>query len=328
MERAFRKLIYAMIVFSMTIIYCGIVFGAEPDPAAAALQAAIAAQAAQQQTVPAQQTAPEQQLTPEQIAAIQAIQAQQAAQAAAIQAQQAAAIQAQQAAAQAAKNSNQNAQAAAEPVITNNADISTSLPGSYVLAGSCSTSFSGSSSNRINNLAVASGRFNGMIVQPGQAVSVDATILPRTSENGYRMAGVYSGGKTVPGMGGGICQVSSTVYNAVMNAGLQVTKRSPHSMPVHYLPLGQDAAISSGAKDMVFVNTYDTPVRILTSCDRATKSLNVFVYVQTQSLAGRSYKFYAKSTGRLSADSYRDVYKNGVLVGTEFIGHSAYMAHS
>ena len=197
----------------------------------------------------------------------------------------------------------------------------------YSLAGTCSTGFSGSSQSRINNLEVAIGRFDGLVISPGQAVSVSTTILPRTAENGYKMAGVYSGGKTVPGMGGGICQVSSTVYNAVMNAGLTVVQRSPHSMPVHYLPLGQDAAISSGSKDMIFVNTYDTPVMLATSCDRDSRKITCNVFVQASTLGGRSYRFYAVSTGRLSADSYRDVYQDGVLVGTEYISHSQYSPH-
>ena len=82
---------------------------------------------------------------------------------------------------------------------------------------------------------------------PGQEVSVSTAILPRTSANGYREAGAYLNGETVMAIGGGICQVSSTVYNAVKNAGLVVLERHPHSMPVHYLPLGLDAAISSGS---------------------------------------------------------------------------------
>lgn len=130
----------------------------------------------------------------------------------------------------------------------------------FVLAGSCTTSFSGSSSNRINNIKVAAEHLNNMIIMPGQEVSVSTAILPRTSANGYREAGAYLNGETVMAIGGGICQVSSTTYNAVKNAGLVVLERHPHSMPVHYLPLGLDAAISSGSKDLRFRNNYSAPV--------------------------------------------------------------------
>lgn len=211
---------------------------------------------------------------------------------------------------------------AVAPVPQDNA----ALASGYVLAGTCTTSYAGSSSNRKNNIQVAAGRLNGLVVAPGQAVSISTMILPRTIENGYKLAGVYSGGKTVQGVGGGICQLSSTVYNAVMNAGLTVVSRFSHSMPVHYLPLGQDAAISAGSKDMIFTNTYDTPVLITTACDKSTVTVSVFV--NAVSLGGRSYNFYAKSTGRLSADSYRDVYLNGQLIATEYIGHSKYSAPS
>lgn len=220
----------------------------------------------------------------------------------------------------------QTQEAPAQTPVADNTTVPTpTTVNGMILAGTCTTSLAGSSRNRINNVQVASSRLNGLTVAPGQAVSISTAILPRTAANGYKMAGVYSGGKTVQGMGGGICQVSSTVYNAVMNAGLTVTTRSPHSMPVHYLPLGQDAAISAGSKDMVFVNNYDTPITIYTACD--SSSLTVSVFVNAQTMAGRSYRFYAKNTGKLSADSYRDIYLNGVLVGTELIAHSRYSAH-
>ena len=140
----------------------------------------------------------------------------------------------------------------------------------FVLAGSCTTSFSTSSSNRINNIKVAAGHLNNMIIMPGQEVSVSTAILPRTSANGYREAGAYLNGETVMAIGGGICQVSSTVYNAVKNAGLVVLERHPHSMPVHYLPLGLDAAISSGSR--IFVSAITTPLPLSSRHIRKGKS--------------------------------------------------------
>lgn len=194
----------------------------------------------------------------------------------------------------------------------------------YCVAGGCQTSLQGSSLSRINNITVAASRINGLVVAPGQLVSVSTVILPRTAENGYMEAGVYQNGEVVQGFGGGICQVSSTTYNAVMNAGLIVLSRSPHSMPVHYLPLGQDAAISGTAKDLIFQNPYDTP--ILIQAGVTGNQLLVNVFVETASMQGRSYKFYANATSSLSADSYRDCYVNGVLALTEYVGKSNYMA--
>lgn len=304
-----KKIVFTVITAAFIVFNSFSIFAAEADPVIAAQQQYLAAQAQAAADAQAAQAA----------AAAAAIAQAQAEQQARLEAVEKA--KAEQAAAAAA------ALGLPVPETKPEIDPATGVAKGYVLAGSCATSYSGSSSNRINNLIVAVGRFNGMIVAPGQAVSVDATILPRTAANGYKMAGVYSDGKTVPGMGGGICQVSSTVYNAVMNAGLTVVKRYPHSMPVHYLPLGQDAAISSGSKDMVFVNSYDTPIIITTADSPATKQIIVNVFVKADTLGGRSYRIYAKKTGGLSADTYRDVYLNGVLVGTEYVGHSTYMAH-
>ena len=192
----------------------------------------------------------------------------------------------------------------------------------YVLTGECVTSFSSSGSNRSTNIQVGASRLDWLVVMPGQTVSVSDTILPRTTANGYRPAGVYLNGVHTTGMGGGVCQISSTVYNAVMNAGLTVVERRPHSMPVAYLPKGLDAAIASGSKDLKFRNDYTTPVLIRT--DTANKKLTVRVFVLNSELNGRSYRIWARQTGSLSADTYLTTYQDGVETGTVFVGTSRY----
>lgn len=194
----------------------------------------------------------------------------------------------------------------------------------FVLAGTCTTSFSTSSSNRINNIEVAAGHLNNLLVMPGQEISVSDTIKPRTTANGYKSAGAYLNGRTVPAIGGGICQVSSTVYNAVKNAGLTVLERHPHSMPVHYLPLGLDAAISAGTKDLRFRNDYSAPV-ILQAYTEG-KNLIVNCLVWNHDLNGRTFKLWSKETGSLSARTYFTTYQDGVEVSTEYVGASYYMA--
>lgn len=194
--------------------------------------------------------------------------------------------------------------------------------GEYVLAGSCTTSFRGSSANRINNIRVAAGHMDGYEIPSGTEVSLSALFTPRTSANGYKKAGTYVGGKVVEGMGGGICQVSSTTYNALMNAGVTVTRRQPHSSPVHYLPLGTDAAISSGSKDLCFRNDYAHPIMMETIVEG--KNLTVNIYVRERDLNGRSYKLWAKKTSSMSAVTYQTVYENGVEVEVRKIGYCRY----
>lgn len=196
------------------------------------------------------------------------------------------------------------------------------LANRYSLEGSCTTSFRGSSSNRIANIRVAAGNINQMILASGCEVSVNEAFLPRTSANGYKPAGTYYDGKVVPGMGGGICQVSSTIYNAAMNAGLTVLERHPHSMPVHYLPLGMDAAISSGSKDLRLRNDYPFPV--LFEAYTEGKNLTVNIYTNELMTAGVSYRLHAVRKGGLAANTYLEVSVNGAVAEDRFIGTSKY----
>lgn len=201
---------------------------------------------------------------------------------------------------------------------------SLSMSSDYILSGSCTTSFATSGKNRSSNITVAASRLNNLILMPGQTVSVSDTILPRTEENGYLTAHAYLNGEIVDQVGGGICQVSSTVYNAARNSGMTVLERHSHSMPVSYLPLGQDAAISSGTKDMVFQNPYNIPVVLQTSV--VNKKLTVNIYIPSSVLNGTTYKFWSKSTSSLSAESFITTSINGVDTSTVSVGVSKYRA--
>ncbi len=118
---------------------------------------------------------------------------------------------------------------------------------------------------RANNVELAAQRINGIVVQPGGSFSFSQTILPRTAANGYVVAPVFVNKKVSKGTGGGICQVSSTLYAAMLNAGLPATERHPHSLPVDYLPEGLDATISGTALDLKFDNIYSQPIMIQAS---------------------------------------------------------------
>lgn len=128
------------------------------------------------------------------------------------------------------------------------------------ILGSYSTNFRTSVAARITNIEVATKRINGTVLYPGEVFSVNETILYRNAENGYEMAGSYEGGQTVQSYGGGVCQVSTTLYNAVILAELGITERQSHSMTVAYVPLAQDAAIAGDYLDFKFTNTTDYPI--------------------------------------------------------------------
>lgn len=118
---------------------------------------------------------------------------------------------------------------------------------------------------RAINIAVASSRINGVILQPGQEFSFSQTVLPRNPENGYVAAPVLSAGQYSMGYGGGICQVSSTLYAAMLQAGMPAKERYPHSLAVSYIPVGMDATISHPVKDLKFVNLLGSPLQIVTT---------------------------------------------------------------
>ena len=130
------------------------------------------------------------------------------------------------------------------------------------LLGSFTTSFSTSGSNRCKNVSSGASHINGTVLYPGEEFSAFETVSPFTDANGYAMAGSYLNGEVVDSMGGGICQVSTTLYNAVLRAELNVTERSPHSMTVHYVDLSEDAAIAGTYKDFKFVNSTEYPIYI------------------------------------------------------------------
>ena len=128
--------------------------------------------------------------------------------------------------------------------------------------GAFSTDFSSSSAARANNVSNGTSLINGSVLYPGEEFSVAGALNPMTAENGYQPAPSYENGTTVETYGGGICQVSSTLYNAVMRAELEIVTRSAHSMVVSYVEPSMDAAIAGDVKDFVFKNNQDYPVYI------------------------------------------------------------------
>lgn len=128
--------------------------------------------------------------------------------------------------------------------------------------GTATTNFADSKQARVNNVTVATNFVNGTIVYPGEIFSVYETISPITIENGYAKAGAYSNGLVVESEGGGVCQVSSTLYNTALRAELEIVERSPHSMVVSYVPKSADAAIAGTYKDLKFKNSTEKPIYI------------------------------------------------------------------
>ena len=127
---------------------------------------------------------------------------------------------------------------------------------------SFSTSFASSGEGRRNNIALALQKINGTVVPAGETFSFNKRVGPRSEKNGFMLAKIIVGGEYTDGIGGGVCQVSTTLYNAALLAGMRVTTVRGHTIQPSYVPPSLDAMVNSGASDLCFYNPFDTPVFI------------------------------------------------------------------
>ena len=132
----------------------------------------------------------------------------------------------------------------------------------YGMITSAVTNASSSSSNRLNNIALALQMINGISLEPGESFSFNKVVGERTRDRGFKSAPAYSGGEVTEEVGGGICQVSTTLFNAAVKSDMQIDERHSHSLTVSYVDLGKDAAVDWGNKDLRFTNTSDDRVYI------------------------------------------------------------------
>jgi vancomycin resistance protein YoaR len=141
--------------------------------------------------------------------------------------------------------------------------------------GTFTTSFSEGNRPRASNIRTAVRNLDGIVVPPGGKLSFNGTLGQRTTAKGYRVAGVYVSGRHEEDVGGGICQVSTTLFNAALIGGLDAPERSPHSLPVPYVPLGRDAAVSYPKPNLVLQNPYDFPVAVSGSVGKGKVTFTV-----------------------------------------------------
>lgn len=217
-----------------------------------------------------------------------------------------------------------------------------------------STTLSGSSSNRINNITLAAKAINGTVLNPGEEFSFNGIVGQRTKAKGYKEAGAYAGGESVSQVGGGICQVSSTIYYCTLMANLEITARDNHMFPVSYLPLGLDATVNWPNLDYKFKNSSNYPIKIVSYV--SGKTLYVEFHGTNERTDGHYFELGYKTIGTtarpveekvdpslapgqtkversghdgITVNAYRYEYDaNGKLVNTEHINKSAYRTQS
>lgn len=219
----------------------------------------------------------------------------------------------------------------------------TDLLGSY-------TTVYGRDPGSAQNIESGAGHIGGLLLKPGEEISVNAVMEPYTAENGYTEADSFEGDQVVQTMGGGICQVSTTLYNAVLLAELEVTERYPHTMMVSYVEPSMDAAIADDVLDLGLKNNLDTSIYIESITADSCLTFNIYGketrpasrtvqyisettetkdpegkrFVATQDAAGIYYT-QSPAEPEVSARLWKAVYENGAEVSRDIVNYSQYL---
>jgi vancomycin resistance protein YoaR len=213
---------------------------------------------------------------------------------------------------------------------------------------SFSTSFAGSSANRVENIRLATNSISGRLFLPGESFGFNDVVGKRTAERGYKEAPVIIDNKLESDLGGGICQVSTTLYNAVIRVNINATERHIHTLPSHYIGLGMDATVDYGNLDYKFKNTLEYPIFIEGYIDGNTIGFNIYsdgsLTAKTYDLVNEVYEtlqpeikyvddpnMYEGQTETVQKASigykvkvFKRIYENGTLIGQEQVSNSIY----
>lgn len=213
---------------------------------------------------------------------------------------------------------------------------------------SFTTSFKPSDVNRTGNLRIASEAIDGKVLMPGEIFSMNKALGPRVASKGYTEAPIIIKNTVVPSLAGGICQVTTTVYNAALYANFQIVERRNHGLLVSYVGAGRDATISGDAIDMKFKNTNSSPVYIQAVMGKITLTVNFYSanehpnqkvvisaevteriapkteYINDPTLKAGEKVVDQKPISGAKSQTYRKVYENGVLVKTELLSKDSY----
>ena len=212
---------------------------------------------------------------------------------------------------------------------------------------SVTTQFNASLVNRTINVKLAGNSCNGAILNPGDVFSYNGTVGPRTVERGYREATIFNQGTTEDGVGGGICQVSSTIYSAALHADLKIVERYNHSLMITYISLGEDATVAWGSADFRFQNNTDMPIKVSVSFSGSSITVSIWgtafqnktVKMATNKLSETPWTTITQVDNTLkpgeqvvknngftgyTTETYRVVYIDGVEVSRTFENRSVY----
>lgn len=212
-------------------------------------------------------------------------------------------------------------------------NVTTSQIGSEAfpnLLSTYSTKYDGGNVDRTTNLRIACQKLNDKVILPGETFSYNKTLGERTAAAGYKYAKVYENGEVVDGIGGGICQISSTLYNSVLMANMEVTERRNHQFITSYTPAGRDATVVYGLTDFKFKNTRNYAVKIKASCSNGIATISIYgikeeneytVSFSTKTISTIPYtvKYVNDSTLAAGTEKVKQAGANGMITETYII---------
>ncbi len=191
-----------------------------------------------------------------------------------------------------------------------------------------STYYSASDKDRTTNLILAANKINGTVVMPGETFSYNTVVGERTIAAGYKEAPIYVNGQVVDGLGGGICQITSTLYNAVLYANLEVVERSNHQFVPSYVKASRDATVVYGSIDFKFKNNRNYPIKIVCSVSGGVAKFQIYGLKTSNDY---EVEITSKVTGQNANYTYSEAYKtlkqNGKVVSTTLLSRDTYKRH-
>lgn len=196
------------------------------------------------------------------------------------------------------------------------------------LLSNFSTNYAASNKNRTTNLILAANKINGTVLMPGETFSYNKVVGARTIAAGYKEAPIYVQGRVEDGLGGGICQITSTLYNAVVYANLEVTQRTNHQFVPSYVTASRDATVVYGAIDFQFKNNREYPIKLVCSVSGGVANFKIFGMRQENDC---EVQISSYETGRTSTAIYSEAYKilkrDGQVVDKQLLSKDTYKRH-
>ncbi len=196
------------------------------------------------------------------------------------------------------------------------------------LLSSYSTNYSVRDRDRTTNLILAANKINGMVLMPGETFSYNKVVGERTISAGYREAPIYVSGEVVDGVGGGICQITTTLYNAVVYANLEIVERSNHQFVPSYARASRDATVVYGAIDFKFKNNRDYPIKLECSVANGTANFQVWgLHTADDYEVQITDRVTGSSANAIYSEAYKILKQNGQVVRTFLLSRDIYKRH-